>query len=117
MDNHNRNCIAGAIVAVNASPAYENPDAFASGLLRPKFKMEKVVKDTIAIFEKIPLSDTPDDTGELPEAVAVIVLDYDGVRPSRLVKEKLAPQRENAVYYNNFIRRICGLYRKRFTGR
>ena len=27
MHNHNRKCVAGAIVVVNVSPAYENPDA------------------------------------------------------------------------------------------
>jgi hypothetical protein len=117
MHNHNRKCIAGAIVIVNVSPLYENPDAFAKGLVRPKFKMEKIVNDTVSIFEKIPLRDTPDDPGELPEALAVIVVDYDGVNPSKLVTGELAPQRQRPVYYENFIRRICELYGKRFTGR
>ncbi len=117
MHNHSRKCIAGAIVVVNVSPLYENPDAFAKGLLRPKFKMEKVVKDTVSIFEKVPLRDTPDDPGELPEALAVVVVDYDGVNPSKLVKGELAPQPANAVYYGNFIKRICDLYGKRFSKR
>ena len=117
MHNHNRKCIAGAIVIVNVSPLYENPDAFAKGLVRPKFKMEKVVKDTVSIFEKIPLRDTPDDPGELPEALAVIVVDYDGINPSKLVTGELAPQRDNPVHYGKFIQRICDLYKKRFTGR
>jgi hypothetical protein len=43
MHNHNRKCIAGAIVIVNVSPLYENPDAFAEGLLRPKFKQVTTV--------------------------------------------------------------------------
>ncbi|MHB8655835.1 MAG: hypothetical protein ACYDA9_18380 [Terriglobia bacterium] len=117
MHNHNPMCIAGAIVIVNVSPLYENPDAFAKGLLRPKFKMEKIVKDTVSIFEKIPLRDTPNDPGELPEALAVIVVDYDGVNPSKLVTGELAPERQKPVYYENFILRICELYGKRFTGR
>lgn len=117
MHNHSRKCIAGAIVVVNVSPLYENPDAFAKGLLRPKFKMEKVVKDTVTIFEKIPLRDIPDDPGELPEALAVIVVDYDGLNSSKLVTREMAPQSNNPVYYENFIRRICDLYGRRFTGR
>ncbi len=117
MHNHNRKCVAGAIVVVNASPAYENPDAFAKGLLRPKSKMEKVVKDTLSIFENIPLRDTPDDPGELPEALAVIVVDYDGVNLSKLVTSGLAPRPDNTVHYKNFIRRICDLYGQRFTRR
>ena len=117
MHNHNRKCIAGAIVIVNVSPLYENPDAFAKGLVRPKFKMEKIVKDTVSIFEKIPLRDTPDDPGELPEALSVIVVDYDGKNPSKLVTGDLAPNQHKPIYYENFIQRICGLYRKRFSER
>jgi hypothetical protein len=117
MHNHNRKCVAGAIVVVNASPAYENPDAFAKGLLRPKFKMEKVVADTVAIFDKIPLRDTVDDPNELPEAVAVIMVDYDGVNRAKLMRGPLAPQMESHINYDNFIRRICDLYGDRFSGR
>jgi len=115
MHNHNRKCVAGAIVVVNVSPAYENPDAFAKGLLRPKFKMEKVVADTIAIFDKIPLRDTADDPSELPEAVAVIVVDYDGINPAQLVSGPVAPQTESHIHYDSFVRRICEIYRNRFS--
>lgn len=116
MHNHNRKCVAGAIVVVNVSPAYENPDAFAKGLLRPKFKMEKVVADTIAIFEKIPLRSSVDDPNELPEALAVIVLDYDGVNPAKLVTGPLAPQSGSKMHYDSFSRRICEIYAERFSG-
>jgi hypothetical protein len=115
MHNHNRKCVAGAIVVVNVSPAYENPDAFAKGLLRPKFRMEKVVADTIAIFDKIPLRDTVDDPNELPEAVSVIVVDYDGVNPAKLVSGPLAPQIGSNINYEGFIRRICEIYGTRFN--
>ena len=117
MHNHNRKCVAGAIVVVNTSPAYENPDAFAKGLLRPKFKMEKGFQDTISIFDKIPLRDTIDDPTELPEAVAVIVVDYDGINPAKLVSGPLAPLVESHINYDNFVRRICELYGKRFNER
>lgn len=117
MHNHSRKCVAGAIVVVNVSPAYENPDAFAKGLLRPKLKMEKVVADTVAIFDKIPLRDTVGDPSELPEAVAVIMVDYDGVDRAKLVRGPLAPQIESHINYDNFIRRICDLYGDRFSGR
>ncbi len=116
MHNHNRKCVAGAIVVVNASPSYENPDAFAKGILRPKFKMEKVVQDTISIFDKIPVRDTIDDPNELPEAIAVIVVDYDGINSAKLVSGPLSPRIESHIYYENFIRRICEIYAKRFSG-
>src|SRR5260370_14501361 len=108
--------MAGCIGVDNISPDYENPDAFAKGLHRPKFKMEKVVSDTIAIFDKIPLRDTIDDPNELPEAVAVIVVDYDGVNPAKLVMGPLAPQIESNINYDTFLRRTCDIYRQRFSG-
>ncbi len=116
MHNHNQKCVAGAIVVVNVSPAYENPDGFAKGRARPRFKMEKVVADTITIFDKIPLRDNIDDPNELPEAVAVIVVDYDGVKPAKLVGGPLAPQIESTIHYDSFIRRICEIYGRRFNG-
>lgn len=65
--------------------------------------MEKVVTDTVAIFEQIPLRNTPDDSGELPEALALMIIDYDGANPSKLVTGKPTPQPGSAAYYENFI--------------
>ena len=74
MHNHRRDCIAGGIVVINISPKYENPDAFAKGLERPDFNMEKVVKDTVGIFARIPLRNEPGDPNDQPEALAVMLL-------------------------------------------
>lgn len=117
MHNHNRKCVAGAIVVVNVSPAYANPDAFAKGLVRPKFKMEKIVTDTINIFSNIPLRNDINDPNDTPEALAVIVVDYDGVNASKLVTGGLSPSPESHIGYSNFIKRICDLYGKRFSGK
>ena len=115
MHTHNAKCVAGAILVVNVSPDYENPDAFAKGIKRPRYKMEKVVSDTISIFEKIPLRETPGDANELPEAVSIIVVDYDGVNPGRLASGPLAPQAGTHVNYEDFIQRLCSLYAARFA--
>ena len=113
--NHRRDSIAAAIVAVNCSPAYENPDAFAKGLVRPRFDMQKVVKDTVKIFADIPLRTTPDEPNDQPEAIAVFVVDYDGQNPAKLVTGPLAPQPGSPIHYDNFVRRICELYARRFA--
>lgn len=115
MHNHRRECIAGGIVVVNTSPLYENPDAFARGLQRPSFKMEKVVADTVKVFAGIPLRAEPTDPSDRPEAIGVIVVDYDGVKPAKLVTGPLAPMPDSAIHYENFIRRISDLYCKRFS--
>lgn len=117
MHNHRKDCIAAGIVVVNTSPEYENPDGFAKGLKRPRFNMEKVVADTIRIFSAIPLRDQPGDPNDQPEALSVIVINYDGVRPATLITEVPAPGPEEAVNYHKFVGRICGLFEERFSQR
>ena len=113
--NHRRDCVAGGIVVVNASGAYENPNGFARGLQRPKFRMEKVVADTVKIFADMPLREAIEEPNDQLEAIAVIVVEYDGVKPSKLVTGPLAPQPESPIHYDSFIRRISDLYTKRFS--
>jgi hypothetical protein len=117
MHNHRRECVAGAIVVVNVSPRYENPDAFAKGLARPSFDMEKIVADTITIFRRIPLRNAPEDPSDQPEALAIIVVDYDGESAAKLVTGPLAPRRGDSLHYEGFIARIASLYEQRFSGR
>jgi hypothetical protein len=106
MHNHSKECIAGAIIIVNTSHVYANPDAFAKDLVRPKFKMDKVVADTVKIFGQIPLRELPEEPNDQPEALAVIVMNYDGVNPATLVD--YFPD-ENEVRYERFIQRITRL--------
>jgi hypothetical protein len=117
MHNHRRECVAGAIVVVNVSPKYENPDEFAKGLVRPNFDMDKIVTDTISIFRRIPLRNEPGDPSDQPEALAVIVVDYDGESSAKLVTGSLAPQPGDSIHYENFVRRIGSLYDRRFSRR
>ena len=112
MHNHSRDCIAAAIIIVNTSPVYENPDAFAKRLARPKFKMEKVVADTIKIFDQIPLRELPEEPNDQPEALAVIVVNYDGVQPATLVDYLPGASQ---IHYGAFIERIARLYVGRFS--
>ena len=114
MHNHLRECVVGATVVINTSERYENPDAFARGLERPKFKMDKVVGDTVKVFEKIPLRESPDEPNDSPEALAIIVLNYDGINPATLIEGGAAPSAESAIHYNNFIRRLAQKYEDRF---
>lgn len=114
--NHRDSSIAAAIVVINCSPTYENPDAFAKGLLRPRFEMKKVVADTLKIFADIPLRTSAEEPNDQPEAVAIVIADYDGTKPAKLVTGDLAPQLASPMHYESFIRRICDLYTLRFGG-
>jgi hypothetical protein len=115
MHNHRKDCIAAGIVVVNTSPEYENPDAFAKGLKRPRFKMEKVVADTVRIFTRIPLRNEPSDPNDQPEALAVLVVNYDGVHSARLTTDPPSPEPSSPAHYDSFIRRICLLFERRFS--
>jgi hypothetical protein len=115
MHNHHRECIAGSTVIINCSLAYENPDLFAKGLVRPRFDMRKIVADTTKIFLDIPLRSVPEEPSDQPEALAVIVVDYDGQHPAKLVTGDMTPQPDSPIHYDRFLARICNLYRQRFT--
>ncbi len=115
MHNHRRDCIAAGIVVVNISATYENPDPFAKGLKRAKFDVRKIASDTIRLFASMPLRNDPNEPSDQPEALAVIVVDYDGTNRSKLVTEAPAPQPGDAIYYDNSIKRIAELYGRRFS--
>jgi len=112
--SHRPDCVAGATVVVNLSEQYTNPDSFAQGLERKRVNIEKVVADTIEVFRSIPLRDTRGEPTELPEAIAVIVVNYDGVNPARLVTTGVAPNSADSVSYDNFITRLAAKYEDRF---
>jgi hypothetical protein len=114
MHNHRRDCVVGATVVINTSALYLNPDAFAQNLVRLKFK-EKVLRDTIKIFEGIPLRESPEDPNDLPEALTVIVVDYDGVNPASLVTDELSPDPTSEAHYDNFIKRLAAKYEDGFV--
>jgi hypothetical protein len=112
MHNHRKECITGAIVVVNTSAVYENPDGFARGLVRPKFDMRKIVADTVKIFTSIPLRERPDEPNDQPEALAVVVVNYNGRNAAELV-DYLSP--DSPMAYENFVARISRLYAERFS--
>ncbi len=49
-------------------------------------------------------------------AIAVVAIEYDGVSAAKLVTGLLAPQAESPIRYENFLKRISGLYVSRFSG-
>jgi hypothetical protein len=67
----------------------------------------------VKVFESIPLRDSIDDPKELPEALAVILVDYDGENPASLVTSEVAPSRTSKLHYDNFIKRLAAKYEDR----
>ena len=114
MHNHRRNSVVGATIVINTSALYRNPDAFAQGLIRPKFNMDKVVQDTVKVFTGIPLRESPEDPNDQPEALTVLVVDYDGVRPATLITSQPAPTPDMTAHYDSFIARLAKKFEDRF---
>lgn len=100
---------------INLSPKYKNPDAFASGLTRAKFNMEKVVADTVRLFASIPLRNSPGDPNDEPEAIGMIVVNYDGSSSAKLITKPPAPQPGDQTHYHSFVQRFAELYGRRFS--
>lgn len=114
MHNHRRDCVVGATLVINTSALYKNPDAFARGLVRPKVNMDKIVEDTVEFFARIPLRESPQDPNDQPEALTVIIVEYDGVHPASLVTSELVPGVTSRAHYDNFIVRLAAKYANRF---
>ena len=112
--NHSASTIAGAVLVVNVSPNYRNPDPFASELSRQYPNMAKIVLDTIGIFTSIPLRKGKEEPNDQPEALAVLVIDYDGRGPATLVTEPPALQPDHPNHYVSFIKTMANFYEGRF---
>jgi hypothetical protein len=116
--NHNLHAIAAATVIVNTSMTYLNPDEWAKGITRPQLSAvnwQKLLTQTIGLFTSIPLREHPDDhPKDQPEALAVMLIEYDGRTFARLVTDPAAPQPGDAAHVLEFYRRIIRLYEQRF---
>jgi hypothetical protein len=58
------------------------------------------------------LRELPEEPNDQPEALAVIVMNYDGVQRATLVDYL---PRESQIHYDTFIARIARLYVERFS--
>lgn len=115
--NHSLDAIAAASVIINLATGYLNPDEFAQGIVRPQLSViawERLIAGTVQLFTGIPLRERPDEPNDQPEALTVIVVEYDGRGPARLVTDPPAPQRGDPAHVLAFYERIVRLYEQRF---
>jgi len=62
----------------------------------------------------IPLREFSNDPNDLPEALSVIVVNYDGVNSATLITGEGGPSLRSPTHYDNFIRRLAAKYENRF---
>lgn len=65
------------------------------------------------LFTTIPLRQIPDEPFDLPEALAIILVHYNGVNRATLVTDPPTPQTRSPHNYANFCRRLVRLYEER----
>lgn len=115
--NHHLDAIAAASMIINTSVVYANPDTFATNLVRPQFRADRwqqLIAGTIQLYTGIPLRGRPNEPSDQPEALTVILIDYDGAHLARLVTDPPAPQPGEPAYILTFYERIARLYTQRF---
>ncbi len=115
--NHHAQAIAAVTMVINTSPVYVNPDSFAQKIERTQLSPDawaRLIRDTVRIFSDIPLRERPDEPNDQPEALAIMLVDYDGSGPARLIADPPAPQPGDPCHITEFYRRIVALYDARF---
>ncbi len=113
--NHNRYSVAGAVMIINVSAEYKNPNGIPTKTPRRHLSADYITQ-TMGLF-KFALRDSPDDSNDQPEAVAIVLVDYDGVHDARLVTEPPALPDDDPYHYNSFCRRMVRLYEERLSSK
>jgi hypothetical protein len=115
--NHGKSTIVGATMIVNMSQLYRNPDAFAREIIRTQISEEKwtaYIADTLACFTGLSMRSDIQGEKDEPEAVAIILVHYDGENPARLVMAPPAPQPGEQGHIGVLYQRILHFYEERF---
>jgi hypothetical protein len=112
--NHSRQAIAAATIVINTSSEYENPDRFREDTIRRSLSADYIA-ETMGLFTSLPLRESPDEPNDQPEALTVILVNYDGVHEAELVTGYPALTPDSPHHYSNFLARIARLYEDRFS--
>lgn len=115
--NHNPMAIAAVTMVINTSPAYINPDSFARELERTHLTSDswaRLIRETVRLFASIPLRHSSSEPNDQPEALAIILVEYNGEGQARLITDSPAPQPGDPYHVAEFYSRIIKLYEERF---
>ncbi|NLD44879.1 MAG: hypothetical protein GX657_15460 [Chloroflexi bacterium] len=112
--NHSEQAIAAATIVINTSSDYENPDRFRKNTVRRQLAAE-YIRNTMDLFTAIPLRQHVNEPYDQPEALTVILVNYDGIHEAELVTDYPALPPDSPHHYNSFLKRIANLYKERFS--
>jgi len=111
--NHSPAAIAAGTLVVNCSPSYENPDEWARKVSRKAGNFAKVVHSTVELFRSIPPRELVGDPGDQPEALCVLLIDYDGRNGATLVTSEMSLADADPLSYGSFCARLARLFEAR----
>ncbi len=114
LHSHHPRAVAGFTIVVNAAARYKNPDEFSEVAKHKAVLKPHELEATIELFRKVPLRADVSDPGDIPEALAIIVVDYDGQKPARLLEEPPAPQPGEPNHYGAFVKAMGQRFVERF---
>jgi hypothetical protein len=112
---HHNEAVAGFTIVINASPHYKNPDEFSEVAKHKAILKPKELEATVDLYRKVALRKTVQDPRDAPDALSIIVIEYDGRNPARLLTELPAPQRGEPNHYDSFAQFMRERYLDRFS--
>jgi hypothetical protein len=115
LHSHHPRAVAGFTIVVNAAARYKNPDEFSEVAKHKAVLKPRELGATIELFRKVPLRADASDPGDIPEALAIIVVDYDGQNRARLLEEPPAPQAGEPNHYGAFVKTMGQRFVERFS--
>jgi hypothetical protein len=114
MYHHYPGAVTGGVLLINMAERFRSP-LRDEGDITTHDNIERLVEETIEIFENIDRSD-----GEINpnvDAVGCVVVEHtnlDDAHQTRLVDEAPGPQLDDTVHYQNFLKEIIDTFESRF---
>lgn len=116
------NAIAAALTLINISPRFASPTNQPKGgpggplVINEHPGPSQLVEETIRRFLSIPLRHTTNPAENGLEANSMVVINCDNLGHVSLHTRLPSPPIGAPHHYISFIRRVCDLYRQRFSG-
>jgi len=110
----NEQAVVGACLTLNMSPSFRS-QLRKAGSVTVHTHIEKLVKDTIELFEGVGFSDTLTGRRAL-DALGIVVVEHSNEpgKQTLLVTKPPAPQPGDRTHYRSFLTDLCRCFTERF---
>lgn len=115
LHSHHPKAVAGFTIVINGAQTYKNPDEFSEVAKHKAVLKPHELEATVDLFRRVSLRRKPTEKGDRPEALAIILVEYDGLNPAKLLARPPAPQPGEPNHYETFVRRMGESFNERFS--